>query len=134
MAKEKIIIVEDELAYVALLSSMLENLGFEVIGFYSSGEEAIKNIKENKPDCILMDIELSDKMDGISAAVIITKENNIPIIFLTSETNAKQMKLAAEVSPFGYLIKPVNPEDLNLTIKSAIQRSHLEAIAKTARD
>ena len=127
MSIEKIIIVEDELVYVAYLRRILENLGFEVCASYSTGEEAVKKIKEDKPDCILMDIGLSSGMNGITAADIIRKENALPVVFLTSDTNTQQMELADGISHYGYLIKPVHPDHLSLTIKSAIQRSRLEA-------
>ncbi len=127
MSLDKIIIVEDELVYVAYLRHILENLGFEVCASYSTGEDAVKNIKEDNPDCILMDIGLSSEMNGLTAAGIIRKENAFPVVFLTSDTDTKQMELADEISHFGYLIKPVHPDHLNLTIKSAIQRSRLEA-------
>jgi DNA-binding NarL/FixJ family response regulator len=126
MPVDKIIIVEDELVYVAYLRRILENLGYEVCGSYSTGEEALKNLKNSQPDCILMDIGLSNSMDGLEAADIIRKETSYPVVFLTSETGTKQMKLADEISHFGYLIKPVHPEHLDLTIKSAIQRNRHE--------
>lgn len=127
MSNKKIIIVEDELVYVAYLRLILEDLGYEVCGTYRSGEEAVSKINTAKPDCILMDIGLANEMNGIEAAVIIRKENAYPIIFLTSETGSRQMKQADEISHYGYLIKPVHPEHLNLTIKSAIERNRLEA-------
>lgn len=65
--KIKILIVEDEVIIAQFLKIELEDSGYEVCSFVASGEEAIIEAKEKNPDLILMDIHLSDKIDGIEA-------------------------------------------------------------------
>jgi CheY-like chemotaxis protein len=68
MNKINILIVEDESIIALEMQSHLEDLGYGVAGIASSGEGAIKKIKENQVDLILMDIHLKGDLDGIEAA------------------------------------------------------------------
>ncbi|MVM33754.1 response regulator [Spirosoma sp. HMF4905] len=64
----KILVVEDEMLIGAKISMLLTNLGYEVAGILPRGEEAIVHVEENRPDIILLDINLKGKMDGIETA------------------------------------------------------------------
>jgi len=81
----KIFIVEDEMIIAANISLQLSNLGYEVTGIAVRGEEAMLHIKENKPDIVLMDIQLKGNLDGIETVQLIQKEYEIPIIYLTAK-------------------------------------------------
>jgi CheY-like chemotaxis protein len=65
---KQILVVEDEIITAMDLQTRLKNLGYNVPVVVSSGEEAIKKVKENNPDLVLMDINLNGEMDGIEAA------------------------------------------------------------------
>ena len=62
----KILVVEDEMIIGAKILMQLEMLGYEVTGILPRGEEVLAHLKENKPDIILLDIQLKGKMDGIN--------------------------------------------------------------------
>ena len=64
----KLLIVEDEMIIGAKISMQLTHLGYEVTGILPRGEEAILHVEENKPDIILLDINLKGKIDGIETA------------------------------------------------------------------
>jgi len=64
----RILIVEDDEIICNLITTMLERRGYSVVGRISSGEEAIVKAAELEPDLVLMDINLSGQMDGVSAA------------------------------------------------------------------
>ena len=70
----KILIVEDEMIIAANISLQLTNLGYEVTGIIPRGEEALIHIKENKPDILLLDIQLKGAIDGIEMAQIMEKD------------------------------------------------------------
>ena len=55
--KTKILIVEDEMIIAANISLLLTNLGYEVTGILSKGEEALVHIEQNQPDILLLDID-----------------------------------------------------------------------------
>ena len=76
----KILVVEDEMLIGAKISMLLTNLGYEVTGILPRGEGAIVQVEENKPDIIVLDINLKGKIDGIETATILQRKN-IPVIF-----------------------------------------------------
>ena len=68
MPNERILIVEDELAMAKDIQYRLECLGYEVCSSASSGEEAIERAQVDRPNLVLMDIQLKGEMDGVEAA------------------------------------------------------------------
>ncbi len=72
----KVFIVEDEvLSAMALRMDLVRN-GYDVCGFVPTGEEAVKQVALNKPDIVLMDINLAGEMNGIQAAEQILAANH----------------------------------------------------------
>jgi PAS domain S-box-containing protein len=119
MSSPVILVVEDEAILAMYLNEILSINGYQVLSPVSTGEEAIKIAKEKKPAIILMDIDLSGKMDGIETAEIINQENDIAIIFLTGFSQDSILQKAKATSPYGYLIKPVSERELIATIEMA---------------
>ena len=78
-----ILIVEDQSSTISDLKSTLSQLGHEVVGVVSTGEEAIKYAGDLNPDLILINIRLKGKMGGVEAAQKIKNLYHIPLIFLT---------------------------------------------------
>ncbi len=116
--KIKILIVEDEAMIAQCLKMDLEDEGYEVCGFVSSGEESVILAKEKEPDIILMDIYLSSAMDGIEAAKEIIAFKNIPIIFMTGYDGNNMYDRAEKIKPVAYLRKPVEAYDIKPVIES----------------
>ncbi len=126
MAKSKIMIVEDEWITADDLRMSLQSLGYTVTSMSSSGEEAIKNAEEDRPDLVLMDIMLKGEMDGIEAASQIRSCYNIPIIYLTAYADEKILERARITEPFGYIVKPFVNEDLKIAIEIALYKHRVE--------
>jgi PAS domain S-box-containing protein len=122
----KILIVEDEMIIGSYIKDLLQKVDYKVVDIVVSGEDAIKKSKELIPDLILMDIILAGKIDGIEAARIIHKSLSIPIVYLTGNADFNTVIRARETQPFGYILKPVNIQDLYSTIDTAIRRHELE--------
>ncbi|OHD69072.1 MAG: hypothetical protein A2W19_17650 [Spirochaetes bacterium RBG_16_49_21] len=125
--KNRIMLVEDELITAMDIQRMLERKGYEVTATISSGEEAVEKAKEMNPDLIIMDIFLSNEMDGIEATDQIVREMDIPVIFLTANTDTTTLQRAYQTKHYGYLLKPIKPSDLNSIIATALQRHELES-------
>jgi two-component system sensor kinase FixL len=119
---EKILVVEDSAAIAMDLSWQLETLGYEVVGTASSGEEALEQIADAKPDAVLMDIRLSGGMDGIETAARIPDTVNPAVIYLTGSSEEATLKRARETQPYGYLLKPFSERELHATIQIALER------------
>lgn len=116
MNKAKIMIVEDEIIEALNMQDKLSSMGYEICELVTSGEDAIKNAEQERPDVVLMDIILDGKMSGIEAAIEIHSRYGTPIIYVTGCTEEGIRELAKEAEPVDYFIKPVRIEDLKQAI------------------
>ncbi len=122
--KHRILIVEDEMIIAADLSMQLTDIGYEVIGIQTKAEDAINTLSINKPDLVLMDINLAGTMDGIEAAKHILENFQIPVIFITSNTDDASFQRALEAKPYAFVTKPFQIDKLARNLKIAL--GHLE--------
>ncbi len=134
MAQSRLLIVDDDPEAASALQSVLKCLGYEVSGTAASGEDAVRLAENLLPDLILMDVELGGKMDGTEAAEIIHNRLQVPIVFLTAHSDEKVRSRAQKSEPFGYLLKPYHPEDLRVTIETALDKIRLESRLKASRE
>ena len=134
MKKARIIIVEDESIIAVNLKEAVESLGYDVHAIVPSGEEAIEKAEQLKPDLILMDIVLSDKMDGIDAAKIIMERFKIPVIYLTAHSDKMTLERAKATEPYGYVLKPINPQELYVTIEVGLYKHGMERKLKESEE
>ncbi len=126
MTPSSILIVEDE-AIVALdLRLQLQELGYQVVGVAASGEAALALAARHRPQLILMDVRLQGPMDGIATAEILLQRHRIPLIFLTSHSDADTVQRAARTGPYGYLTKPYQIKELRAGIEVALTKGHME--------
>lgn len=124
---KKILIVEDNRIALLDLQKLIENMGYNVIATASSGENAIELAFEHKPDLIIMDIMLEGKINGIEAAQKICTEIDIPIIYATAYTDEKTIENAKSTYPYGYLTKPIEVQDLHVTLTLAFSRHEFKS-------
>lgn len=122
---KQILIVEDEIIIAEGLQRKLKTMGYAVPVTVSSGEEAVKKVKENNPDLVLMDIVIYGKMDGIETAAQI-HSLDIPVVYLTAYADEKTLERAKITEPFGYLIKPFKERELQITIEIALYKHEME--------
>ena len=125
-SKIKIMIVEDEIITAESEKQSLEELGYSVISAVASAEKAIKKAEEDKPDLVLMDIELKGEMDGVEAAGKIHSRFDIPSLFVTAYSDDKLLKRAKIAEPFGYIIKPFQKRELHSNIEMALYKNMAE--------
>lgn len=114
----KILIVEDELVLQLMLEHMLKKMGFEQFGTATKGREAVKKATEESFNLILMDIMLQDDIDGIEAYSEIRKKRDIPVIYITGNTDPRNKEKAQDIGYHDYLGKPITFSHL----KSSIDR------------
>ena len=116
--KKKVLIVEDDLILNLLYESYMERLGFETEGELVYGKTAIEKARELEPDLILMDISLEGDIDGIEAMKEIHSFSDIPVIYITGNTDPYHKKRAEETGYLDYLNKPIEFDDLKTSIQS----------------
>jgi DNA-binding NtrC family response regulator len=121
----KILIVEDEALIAREIQHRLTNMGWEVVGM-AFGEEAVELARETKPDLLLSDINLRRGLSGIDLAEQIQAEMDIPVVFLTAYSDEDTVAKAKKVTPYGYIVKPVENRDLQITIDMALYKSRVE--------
>lgn len=106
--KLKLLIVEDEIVIAMRLERFFVARGYEVMGYVTTGEEAVEKAISERPDLILMDINLNGEITGLDAGEMIDKEYHVPIIFITGYSDESYRKRAEKLNLLGYFIKPVN--------------------------
>ena len=125
MCKKQILVVEDEAVVAEDIRKILQSYDYEVPEAISTGEAAIKTINKKRPDLILLDIKLKDKLSGIDVAKHII-DMNIPVIYLTAYSDKDIIEKAKATGPFGYLIKPFRERELVATIQMAFFKHKME--------
>jgi signal transduction histidine kinase len=126
MMKKSILVVEDESITAMRILSSLEKMGYAVTLPVFSAEEAIEMAKENKPDLVLMDINLRGEKDGIEAAGQIRSRFNIPVIYISANSDNKMIKRIKKTEPFGYIIKPFEDNELHMAVDIALYKHEME--------
>jgi PAS domain S-box-containing protein len=121
-----ILVVEDERIVARDIRRIIEGFGYIVPAIVSTGEKAVQEAKNLHPDLVLMDIVLEGKMTGIDAAEEIRNRFSIPVIYLTAYSDRDTVKSAKETMPYGYLLKPVNEDELRTTVETALYKHKME--------
>lgn len=119
---KSILIVEDDMIIGANISLQLTNLGYEIVGLVSRGEDAISQVRENAPDILLLDINLKGALNGIETAKAIQQVHDIPIIYLTANSDEATFEKAKETHPKAFITKPFNKLNLQRTIALVLEQ------------
>lgn len=120
MPRATVLIVEDEQDVAYILTHTVERLGFSVIGCEATGEKAVAATEKLRPDIVLMDIKLAGKMDGIEAAISISKNYHIPVVFVTALSDDRTLERVASSTPYGYILKPFHDDELRTVMDIAL--------------
>jgi two-component system cell cycle sensor histidine kinase/response regulator CckA len=130
----KILIVEDEVMLAKELARGLQKSGYEVVGRATTGQDAVRMAEETEPDLILMDIMLEGEMDGIRAAELMRSRLDTAIIYLTAHTATDVFERAKITEPYGYLTKPVSPQELGRTVEMALYKRQMDKKLKESEE
>lgn len=109
---KNVLIVEDDMLLSLVEERLIEKMGHKVIAKVGSGKEAIEKAKELKPDIILMDIILKGDVDGIQAMEEIRKHSNVPVVYLSGNSDRFNYERAKKTGFTDYLVKPITSNDL----------------------
>src|SRR6476660_4360420 len=126
MNAAKILWIDDEMESLKSQIMFLENKGYQVKSL-SNGFDAVDFVKENPVDVVLLD----ESMPGISGLETLTKikeaNQQIPIVLITKNETENLMDEAIGSQITDYLIKPVNPNQVLLSLKKIIDNKRLVA-------
>ncbi len=122
-----ILIVEDDLLIARMVQRKLQNAGYAAPSIATSEGEAMRLMTQQRPDLILMDIQLDGSgLDGIEIAKRIRSQADVPIIYLTANIGDEIVQRAKVTEPYGYLLKPFRDRELFSTIEIALYKHQLE--------
>lgn len=102
-----------------MIEKMIINLGHTVIDKVTTGEAAIEVAEKSKPDIILMDIRLQGELDGIEAMEKIREHSEVPVIFITGNSDESYRRRVEETDPLDFLTKPISLNDLSRSFSKA---------------
>ena len=115
-------IVEDEIIEAMFLGEILKLWGYEICEIATSGEDAIKEAEIQKPDLVLMDINMHGQINGIEAAGRIRSQTGIPVIFMTGYSDEETRQKAYTAQPAGYFVKPLDYNKLKEALLSIMHQ------------
>ncbi|UCE36002.1 MAG: response regulator [Thermoplasmata archaeon] len=124
--KIRILLVDDEKIITMHMEKLLSNMGYNVVGTASNAEEALTKARELYPDLIIMDIIMPGEKTGMDAAAEIKNELDLPVIFMTAFADDKIVEKAKICEPAGYIVKPVQDQEIRASIEIAIYKKQKE--------
>jgi DNA-binding LytR/AlgR family response regulator len=119
MVMKNILIVEDDFLNRRLIRKVLSQENYRVIEAMSA-DEALKVLKTEKVDLVILDIHLG-KTDGISVGHLIKSQYALPFFYLTAYETSDIVRKAIATTPMGYLTKPFKTVDLINTVELALR-------------
>lgn len=122
MKDARIFVVEDDYVVAKNLTFLLQNLGYKVQGVADTGEEALLQIKKEKPDLVILDIDLAGALNGIEVGRKLKEQFQVPFIYVTAHADEQTMAEALPTEPWAYLAKPFNENTLRSSIELALYK------------
>ena len=116
----KILVCDDDKDIVEAIDIYLTQEGYEVLKAYD-GAEAIKVLKRNEVDLLIMDV-MMPRLDGIRATLKIRENMSLPIIILSAKSEDADKILGLNIGADDYMTKPFNPLELVARVKSQLRR------------
>jgi PAS domain S-box-containing protein len=120
--QSRILIVEDEAIVAEDLSHKVRALGYQVVGVFPTGEQAISALQQAAPNLVLLDIQLGVSLDGIQTAQKLQQLCDAAIVFTTAHSDPETVKKANLIDPFGYILKPFGERDLAVQLALALHK------------
>lgn len=120
--RPKILLVDDDVDLVKVMSGALESKAYEVLVAYN-GQEGLEKARKEKPDLVVLDI-LMPVADGFTFADQFSKDPSlakIPVLALTSFSESLGQPFPFEVSE--YIVKPIKPKDLVAKVEEFLKKA-----------
>ncbi|HEX7366861.1 MAG TPA: sigma-54 dependent transcriptional regulator [Pelobium sp.] len=122
----KILIIEDDTSFSELLEGFLTKHGF-VVNAFAKIQPALKTLAKESFQLVLVDYRLPDG-NGLEVLKFLREEKiALPVIMMTSFNDVKTAVNSIRLGAFDYILKPVNPDELLLTIKNALKQKEQKA-------
>lgn len=124
---DRILVVDDDRDIVRLVQSYLDKAGFEILTAYD-GETALRLMKAEKPQLLILDLMLPDR-DGWDVAKEVRADPAIgstPIIMLTARVEDNDKIVGLEIGADDYITKPFNPREVVARVRALLRRTQMQ--------
>ncbi len=129
---KKILVVDDEPAFIRLVSKVLTHKGYEVLSA-ADGQEALRLVFTYRPDLVLLDVVMP-KMDGWQTCSRIREITDVPIVMLTGKhTSEADIVRGFDYGADDYLSKPIGSKELVARVKAILRRAELPSTLDTLK-
>ncbi|MGZ6096348.1 MAG: response regulator, partial [Polyangiales bacterium] len=126
MGRARVMIVEDERIVALELEDRLRRMGYDVVGSFGSGEQAVRAAPDLAPELAVLDIRLAGSMDGVDVAEDLKRRLDLAIVFLSAYADDETVSRVKATEPLGYVLKPFEERALQATIETALFRHRAE--------
>ena len=117
-----VLLVEDERLVARDLQRSLIRFGYNVPITVASAQDAVAACRVAAPSVALVDIHLRGPVDGIALGQRLRDEFDVPFVYLTAYADEETVSRASATQPGGYLLKPINHDEMRIAIEVAIHR------------
>ncbi len=132
MPAEKILIVDDERLVRWSLRQKCEEWGYHVVEAVS-GEPGLRMAAQESPDLVLLDVRMPD-INGIQVLEQIKKaQDPPPVIMITADPQLDDVKTALKLGAYDFIGKPLDFEELHVTIQNALEATRLRTEVQSLR-
>ena len=126
MKELKILLAESNAETAKSISTIVSNLGYQVIETVSNGTSAVKKAIELKPDLVLISSALKGKLNGVDTFTQIRQNLDIPIVFIIGQSEKLDLEKLKQVGANGYLFEPFTLEQVRCIIELALSNHEVE--------
>jgi two-component system KDP operon response regulator KdpE len=131
--RNKVLVVDDEPAFVNLVEQVLTQKGYEVFTA-TDGQEALRLLFAHKPDLVILDV-MMPKLDGWQTCSRIREISDVPILMLTGKKKSKaDIVRGLDYGADDYLIKPVESRELVARVRAILRRAELPPSPDTKKE
>jgi AmiR/NasT family two-component response regulator len=116
----RLLLVDDDLVSSTILAAGLRNAGY-VVTLASSGAHALESIEQSPFDLAVLDVNMPG-IDGLEVARLLHARRPVPFLFLSGRDEIDLVRVAAQQGALGYLLKPLQPQQLALAVEAALIR------------
>jgi two-component system, NtrC family, response regulator HydG len=129
----KVLVIDDDVTFCLMLETFLNKHGYKVQQSFTYSD-AGKKLSSFKPDIVLTDLRLPDS-DGLEVLKSVMIESpQVPVVLMTGYADIRTAVQAIKLGAFDYVAKPVNPDEILLTIKRALNPAKNTLIERANTD
>ncbi|NWG20740.1 MAG: response regulator transcription factor [Chloroflexi bacterium] len=127
----EILVADDDLASVKLMTFLLEDAGYKVIKAYDAAG-VLQAVEQHSPDLVLLDVTMP-KINGFDICRQIRRTSEVPVIFVTGNSQLQDRVTGLQIGGDDYLVKPFEPAELLARVEAVLRRRNSEMLTPVAR-